>query len=439
MVIGVVLAGCGRPASAPREERTGGAAATGAAARGQGPRRDQAYALTWGGAALGWAREGDDGTRWHRREQVVVRRGDALVVSELELTIDRDERGAARAVELARWQDGPVLRGRALATAGGWWIEVDGEAAVSAPPATPFELAIAGAPAAGGFRGPVLLAGYGFAIAELAVTRGAGDAWTATLTIGERALVATIRYAEDGVVREIRGGDGVVARAVDEAAIGPPAAPLEVVGGNALIVEGAAGRALLAGPGGGDAAGGLPTGVWLPGAAGPRPPARPGQRVLPAGDRPGWTVRFDADAPTELPSGAPGSDRAGLVTALARQVADDVEDDLGATALTEGGARVARRGDCTTHALRFAALAADVGVETRVVTGLRLDGGALIRHRWIVAWTGRRWIAVDPTYAEAPAAPVLLGLAVHGPRAADLALADAVVFDQLGSRAIALP
>ena len=412
---GAALLGCGGPAAAPPPEVPAVAMV----------QRERSYALTWGGAALGWARERDDGARWQRREQIVVRRGEQVVVSELELTIERDDRGVARAVALARWQDGPVLRGRAVASEGGWRIDVDGEAPIVVGAATPFELAIAAAPAAGGFRGPVLLAGYGFAIAELAVVRADGGAWTATLTIAGRPLIATIRYDGDGAVREIRGADGVVARAIASGMIAPPATPLEVVAGNALAVDGLA-----------EAVG--PVTLWLPGASGPRPPALPGQRVL-EGARVGWTIRLDVDAPTELPAGGAGPDRTALIAALAHQVADDVEDDLGATALTEGGARVARRGDCTTHALRFAALAADVGVETRVVTGLRLDGGALVRHRWIVAWTGARWRAIDPTYAEAPAEPLLLGLAVHGARAADLALADAVVFDQLGPRAIAIP
>lgn len=433
MALMIAPFGCGASASAPPIDGVEPAAAASRA----GTRArvvDRSYALTWGGAALGWARERDDGQRWQRREQIVIRRGDQIVASELELSIERDVDGVTRTIELARWQDGPVLRGRATAIAGGWRIDVDGEAALTAPPATPFELAIARAPATGGFRGPVLLAGYGFAIAELAVARGDGDDWTATLTVAGRPLVATVRYADDGTVREIRGADGVVARAVDAWTLTRPAVPIEVVAGSALVVE----ESDPSPSADGTVAVVAPTTLWLPEATGPAPPALPGQRAVDSG-RAGWTVRLDPDAPTELPPGPVGVDRTALLAALARQVADDVEDDLGATALTEGGARLARRGDCTTHALRFAALAADLGFELRVVTGLRLDGGALVRHRWIVAWTGQRWRAIDPTFAEAPAAPVLLGLAVHGSRAADLALADAVVFDQLGTRAVALP
>lgn len=389
--------------------------------------RDRAYALSWGGAALGWAREDDDGQRWQRREQVVVRRGDVVVASELSLVIDRDPDGRPRSVALARWQDGPVLRGRATAVADGWRVEVEGEPGVTLPPATPFELALAGAARAGGFRGRVLLAGYGFAIADLTVAPEgdpAGRRWAAALTLDGHPLTASLRYDADGAIDEIRGADGVVARVVDELAAARPRTPLEVVGGNAVAVEGADGAP--------------PGGLWLPEASGPPPPALPGQRVIATADPPGWTVRLEPGAPTALPPG-PRGDRSRELAALTREVADAIEDDLGATALTAGGARAASRGDCTTHALRFAALAADAGLEVRVVTGLRLDGGALLRHRWIVAWDGARWRAIDPTYAEAPAAPVLLGLAVHGARAADLATADAVVFDHVGSRAIALP
>jgi hypothetical protein len=424
--LAVMAAACGGPGRVTTDEGAAAAIVDGPARR----RGERAYALRWGGAPLGWARERDDGQRWQRREQVVVRRGDAVVASELELTIDRDADGAPRTIELARWQDGPVLRGRATALPGGrgWRVDVDGEPPIELPPAVPFELALLEAPARGGFRGRVLLAGYGFAIAELDVARAGGDgAWRATLAIAGRPLVASVRYADDGRLQEIRGADGVVAVAVDPLALAPPSAPIEVVGGSALAVEGLAPGAAA------------PAGVWLPRADGPPPPPLPGQRVDVLPDVDGWVIHFDADAPAALPAGPGGDDRTPALRALARQVADEVEDDLGATALTEGGARLARRGDCTTHALRFAALAADRGVETRVVTGLRLDGGALVRHRWVIAWTGRRWLAIDPTYAEAPAAPVLVGLAVHRARAADLALADAVVFDHTGDRALAIP
>ena len=35
----------------------------------------------------------------------------------------------------------------------------------------------------------------------------------------------------------------------------------------------------------------------------------------------------------------------------------------------------------------------DAGIPVRLVTGFRLDGDRLVRHRWAIAWTGRRWLA----------------------------------------------
>lgn len=276
-----------------------------------------AWALTWRGAAIGGAWEHDDGARLTRRERVVVRRGDEVVVSELTLAIERDAAGRARAIDVARWQDGPMLAGTARRDAGGGWrIEVEGEPAVTVPDAAPFELVLREVGPTGTFRGPVLLAGWGFAVAELdlAPDPGAAGGQLARLYVAGRWLEARVR----------RDADGAIA---------------------------------------------------------------------------------------------------------------DVVDHLGVTATTLAAARAATHGDCTTHALRFAALAAEHGIPVRVVTGLRRDGDALVRHRWNLAWTGARWLAVDPTWGEAPAAPVLVGLAVHGARAADLAAADATAFEGLGGRA----
>jgi len=364
--------------------------------------RDGAWRLTWHGAPIGMAWEIERGERFTRRERVIVRRGDAVVVSELAIEIDRDAGGAPQVVTVTRWGDGPALAGRATATATGWDVVVDGEAATTLPPAVPFELAVRDAPRRAGFTGRVLLAGWGFAVAELSLTPppAGDDTWLARLAVDDRVATARIRYDRDGGVHEVADGDGVVARATDRADIDRPivAEPVEIVGGSAVPVDGA-------GPG-------PIAGVRFPDT--------------------GWEARFDP-----APAGADG-DRAAEIAALVRRVAAEVDDDLGATATTTGAALTASRGDCTTHALRFAALAARAGIDVKVVTGLRLDGDQLVRHRWNLAWTGTAWLPVDPTWAEAPATAVI-ALAVHGARAADLAAADATAFAGLGARAIALP
>ncbi len=338
-----------------------------------------AWALTWHGAPIGGAWERDDGSRFERRERIVVRRGDEVVVSDLVITIDRDDQGQPTAIEVSRWQDGPVLAGTARRTDdGAWLVEVDGEPPVRLPGAPPFELVVRDAVRNHGHLGTVLLPGWGFAVAELWLTADDRGGFKASLDVGGRRLDATIRYDADGAVAELIGGDGVNARRAALDADLRPATPAEVVDGNAL----------------------------------------------------------PADAPIEprdleVSPAPPSADRTAEIIALVHQVSAAIDDDLGATAATTGAALAATRGDCTTHALRFAALADEHGIDSRVVTGLRRDGDALVRHRWNLAWTGERWIAVDPTWDEAPGGPALVGLAVHGPRAADLAIADATAFDGL--------
>jgi transglutaminase-like putative cysteine protease len=63
-----------------------------------------------------------------------------------------------------------------------------------------------------------------------------------------------------------------------------------------------------------------------------------------------------------------------------------------------------------------------------VVTGYRLDGDRLVRHRWALVALDGRWLAVDPTLGELPAAPGHLALAAHGGSAAELTVVDETAF-----------
>jgi transglutaminase-like putative cysteine protease len=369
-----------------------------------------AWALTWRGQAIGGAWERDTEDHFERRERIVVRRGEDVVISDLAITIERDPAGAPFQVGVTRWQDGPVLDGTAMRSAdGGWSVEIEGEQPTQLPTAAPFELVLREGQ---DFHGDVLLAGWGFAVAHLDLVPAAK---VATLYVGGRPLHAEITYDDDRAIASIIGGDGVVARRAPLDADLRPTEPPEVVDGNAIALTGSGST------------------IAFPDATAPPLPSLPGQR--PVSGHP-WTVALDPSAESRLllPE-LRTRDRTAEIAQLVHQVAVTVIDDLSTTATTTAAARVATHGDCTTHALRFAALAADAGIPVRVVTGLRLDGASLIRHRWNVAWTGTRWITIDPTFDEAPATPALIGLAVHGARAADLAAADATVFDGLGSRA----
>src|SRR6185295_11957912 len=90
-------------------------------------------------------------------------------------------------------------------------------------------------------------------------------------------------------------------------------------------------------------------------------------------------------------------------------------------------AEVATAGDCTTFALAYTALAERRGIATRVVTGLRVDGDRLVRHRWAVSWTGRVWMAVDAAFGAAPAGGDLIGIAVHDADDAGLIAVEAAL------------
>ncbi|MCA9678311.1 MAG: lasso peptide biosynthesis protein, partial [Myxococcales bacterium] len=170
------------------------------------------------------------------------------------------------------------------------------------------------------------------------------------------------------------------------------------------------------------------------------PPAVPGQQVAADGDR--WGLVLDPELPGAMAAPGDGDDgdgdgdRTDDIAALAHDVDLRLDEDLAITAPTMAAARQARAGDCTTHALLFAALAGDAGIPVRLVTGFRLDGDRLVRHRWAIAWTGRRWLAVDPTRGEAPARSFLIGLAVHGARAEEVAVADELAFAGTGGAGV---
>jgi hypothetical protein len=161
------------------------------------------------------------------------------------------------------------------------------------------------------------------------------------------------------------------------------------------------------------------------------PPALPGQAVKVDAGR--WGVVLAPGLAGDLADAAGTTDRTDDIVELVRTTDTRLEEDLAVTVHSMEASRRATAGDCTTHALLFAALAADAGVEVQLVTGFRLDGERLVRHRWAIAWTGSAWLPVDPTYGEAPARSFLLGLAVHAPHAVDIALADTATFAGTGS------
>jgi hypothetical protein len=426
------------------------------------------FHITWNGARIGDAseslRQRDGQLRYERRERITVRRGDALAHSELDLIIDMDAGLRARRITVRQIASGAVRHGLARRNARGDWLVTYGdEPARMIPGETvpaeqiPLMLAASSSRAAVRFDGPVMLPGYGFAVAHLRVQAEDTRHLLATLSSAEGELRSRFVLGQGGTVLRVEGEDGSGAERVDPAAVAAPFAAPEVVDAASIPIAHAPSHATLAPalvvleP--------IPSGHALP-------PPLPGQHIAPGHGS--WRVRLsrgDAFAPAVAsdpyrpvaPEPAPDAALERLATriiaqssaagterdeafALARATAALLADDLGATAASANAALTLGRGDCSAHAVLFAGLARARAIPVRLVTGLRVDGDRLIRHRWAIVAVDGAWIAVDPTHGEAPASARLIGLAVHGTRTAELALADEVAFAGLSRiRAYACP
>lgn len=71
-----------------------------------------------------------------------------------------------------------------------------------------------------------------------------------------------------------------------------------------------------------------------------------------------------------------------------------------------------RAGDCTEHSVLLSALLRSVGIPTRLVDGIVVDGGRAGYHEWVeVQIDDEGFVPVDPTFGEFPASPLRLKLA----------------------------
>lgn len=404
------------------------------------------FLLTWNGARVGDAHErlarrpdARGGFRFTRTESIAIARAGELVEIRTELTIDTDDDLEARRVHLEQRSGEVHLVGTAVRDPDGWSIQWAGDpprrAPAAAVPLALLPLASSITPA--DYRGPVLLEGYGFAEAELELDRTGAAELRAHLRTRYGETATTIVLRPDGTVDRIEGLSGAIRVSRDQVATTFTA--LDVIDSATLPFPEvpAAGRALIV----------------EPVRRGPPPPL-PGQRTRIEGDR--WIVELDPAHRPEAPAGLSVEPQpheletaaesllaeAGALTpmaearALAVAVAQLIEDDGAAPVTSARAALDAGRGDCTTHALLFRALAATRGIPTRLVTGYRWHEGRWVRHRWVAAAVEGRWLAVDPTYGEAPAAPRLLGLAVHDGAPHELILADEFTFLGLEDAAI---
>lgn len=363
------------------------------------------YHLTWQGQRIGEAREtfhrSASGVRVIRHEEIRIKRGGVPVDSETEIIIFADHNLHASRVELEARAGAVVRKGHALrADDKSWVIALDGEPVrkVSAD-AVPLELVpyILAQSGQETYNSPVLLAGYGFAVTEMQVDHR-GRSGRAILKTEWGDIETRLKMAGDGaLLRASTGETGslrVDAERLKEGFTAPELPGLSTIPltgkGKILVVENARREP---------------------------PPALAGQSVSLTST--GWRIQFDAQ-------------RAKLsrrVVALASQVDAMLSDSHDAPGAGGGDALELGRGDCTAHAALFVDLAAEQGIEARLVTGFRIDGKQLVRHRWVAVRQGKDWVQVDPTFNEAPVKPGQhLALAIHGDSTAQIALVDEAVF-----------
>ena len=345
----------------------------------------------------------------HLRRDELMRfsRGDADV--ELATAIDVDADTQLHALRV-RWTE---RSGEATRTADAIRI---GEAwraslpAIDIPAgATPSELVPLIVRRDGAFAGPVFLPARGFIAGAGRIEPVAPGRSIARLALpGNVTAEATIDRGADGMPARVVDGDGVIAIRASAAEARADFPALDLVAATAVPIDGTrhAQNALV-----------LDGNLALP--------PVPGQRA--ATSPSGIAVVLGADLPGALPAGEPGRDRGADIRELVDEVRARVTPDLGAPTATPRDADAATAGDCTTFALAYAALATRRGIATRVVTGLRVDGDRLVRHRWAVSWTGRAWIAVDAAFGAAPAGGDLVGLAVGDADDAGLVAGDAAL------------
>ena len=477
--------------------------------------------LTWNGARIGDAvetlRRRGGSLKYERRERLSLRRGDTLSHSETAIAIVTDAELVAREITIWQLSDDSVIRGRARwevedridaedrgdenseaessalesnrepeVERGEWVVEYGDDPARrlpgSAVPAELVPLLIATRWQADGdakagdvlFNGPVILAGYGFATAQLTVTaaessgepqKAGGAIVVASLRTPHGELRGRYALGQNGTVARVFGHDGSGAVRVDPRDRVLPFQPPELVDSSSLPII-AAGDARASGsevdalPPAALADDGLA--LFITPVTRDEPPVMPGQRVrlgkdswfvqLHPGDvaPPGSRLAIPANASSadesdrrvkaladRIIARSNARDQRGEIIALTRATAELVEDDLGAPANGARATIALGRGDCTAHASLFVALARARGIAAHMVTGYRIDGDRMVRHRWAIAHIGQlgrmgqargAWISVDPTYGEAPAAPRLVGLTIHEGTFADLAMADELAF-----------
>lgn len=361
------------------------------------------YTIWLGGARVGTAVETErwtgSGMTLARNETLRFLRGEAEVQLATAIHIDATPALGAQRV---RWTEtgggagvASTRAAEAIRTGDAWRVSTGETLAMAAVPAELVPLLVR---RDGQFAGPIFLPARGFVAGSGRIEPVAPGRLVARLALEAGAVVeATIDVGADGAPARVVDGEGVIAIRATEAQAEEPFPALDLIAATALPIAGThtRDRIVLAGN------------VALP--------ALPGQRAHPGADG----VEVELVTPR---GGAPAP-----IRAVVAAVRERITPSLAVGPTSSRDAATATAGDCTTFALAYAALASSRGIETRVVTGLRVDGTRLIRHRWAISWTGTEWIAIDAAFGAVPAGGNLIGLAVHDADDAGLVAGEAAL------------
>lgn len=405
-----VLVACAHPAALPADAPVA-------------PPGDQVrhYTIWLGGARIGTATESETWslTRVHLRRVEAMRflRGDAVV--DLATSIDVDA-SAALVPRRVTWTEiGTEARSAEVVRDASGWSNAMPAAAV------PAELLPLIVRRDGHFEGAVFLPARGFIAGTARIEPVApvtARRLVARLTLaGPTTAEATIDLDGDGMPARVVDGEGVIERRTSAAEAATPFEAVDLIAATAIPIGGTRGDRSGAD---GDRATRAARGHRLILDGDLALPPVPGQRAQPAPA--GVSVELGARLPGDLPAAEPGPDHTRMIASLVAAVRGRITPDLGTSPAGSRDA-TATAGDCTTFALAYTALATARGIPTRVVTGLRVDGDRLVRHRWAVSWTGARWIAVDAAFGAAPAGGDLIGLAIHDADDAGLVSGEAAL------------
>jgi len=353
------------------------------------------YAIWLGGAQVGTAHETE---QWSRAGVVVRRteamrflRGDVPVTLATTIEITADGRLAPSRVTWTE-QAQAVRHGEAVHDATGWTVTDEAGARRLPADAIPAELAPLRVRRDGRFLGPVFLPARGFVSGVGRIDPVAPRRLVARLVLDGGTAEATIDLGDDAMPARVVDGEGVIATRITAAQAAIPFTPVDLIAATSIPLSGTPSHHLL-----------LEGALALP--------AVPGQTSRAQPD--GVLLELSARLGGSLPSGPTGADRTREIAALVARVHRRIAPDLAVHPTSAHAAATATTGDCTTFALAYAAIAGDRAIPTRVVTGFRVDGDRLVRHRWAVSWTGRAWIAVDAAFGAVPAGGDLVGLAIH--------------------------